>query len=250
MIKSLLAISFCAIFATACGGSSSSTPTTVDPVDGGPDPVNPTPTGPVGGQTGTFGDTATAANGRDANSTVCPASVTESFTGWALSGGSWCVWKCPANAVNNDGDDFGSIPGESFSCRDTSAALGSQVTTALFAPIAGCPAGGCNGAAEFFTRVHVSVAASSAELAKDTAYNCVPRLFDQNQQIWVTETTPAAFSLTLSADNSAIRDGTATTWSFANGTLMLEGAPSFDNVSVGSGSFSSWNSNTSLVRCQ
>ncbi len=263
MTRTLLAISFCAIFATACGGSSSSgggtTPDDSTTPDGGTNPgdgTNPDggtdpgegPAGPVGGQTGSFGDSALAANGIDASTTVCPATVTGSFTGWVDLGQSWCVWRCPADAVNTDSGDFGFIEATGESCRDTNADFGSVVTAAVFAPINGCPAGGCNGASEFFPQVFISATASNADLAN--TYNCQAWLFDEIQQIWVEDTSPAPFGLALAADGSATVAGTPTTWSFDTGTLLLETGLTLDNVSVGNGSFSSWNSNTSLLRCQ
>ncbi|OED39960.1 hypothetical protein AB833_13160 [Chromatiales bacterium (ex Bugula neritina AB1)] len=247
MIKSLLAITIVAFTLAGCGGSSSSpsdgTNSGNNGDGGGGDGGGTT----IGGQTGTFGDSATS--GLDATTTVCPASVTSSFTGWArLSDNTYCAWKCPDGDINDDGDDFGFIQATGQTCRDTTAAIGAQITSAIFSPINGCPTSAdCS---PNFSRVFIT-AGTNVALANDTAYTCTPRLFNETNRRWQDDSALTGFSLTLNNDgsNSAVIDGNNTTWSFADGVLTLEGQRVLNNVAVGSGSFSSWNSNTSLIRC-
>jgi len=215
--------------------------------------THPTPVGPVGGQSGTagqFGDTADAASGIEAVSPVCSAAVTTSFTGFALDGATWCVWPCPADAdvVNDDGDEYGFISGTGETCRATTQPQGALVVSPISAAINGCPDGGCtDGSVTDFPRIFVTPNASSAELAG--SYECTTWDFDGTTDIWSALTSPAPFSLTLAEDFTATFDGAATTWSFSNGVLTLEGTATLTNVAVGSGSFSSYNSPTSLIRC-
>jgi len=261
MIKKLLTITISAFILTACGGSSDDdsggggtttggggTTTGGGTTAGGGDT---TPAGPIGGQSGTafaFGDTADAATGMEAVSPVCSAAITTSFTGFALDGATWCVWACPDNAVNDDGDEYGFISGTGETCRDTSQPQGALVVSPISAAINGCPDGGCtDGSVEDFPRIFVTASAGPAELAG--SYQCSTWDFDGTTDVWSELASPAPFSLTLSEDFTATFNGAATTWSFSEGVLTLEGTATLSNVAVGSGSFSSYNSPTSLVRC-
>jgi len=254
VIKKLLAISLTAFIVTACGGGSSgnsgatntgNTNTGTDNGGGTPEPVD---TSNAGGQVGSFGDSADASNGIDAMLPVCPATVTSSFTGFALDGTSWCVWQCPdSNFINDDNDEYGFIEATGETCRVSAQAAGSLVTAPLFAAIDGCPAGGCQ---DDFPRVFVSANASAAELAG--TYTCQTFIFDVDRAVqrWFPQTSPAAFDLTLGADSSATFGGNSTTFTFADGTLTLAGSLTLNNVAVGGTSFTSYNSNTSIVRCE
>ena len=157
---------------------------------------------------------------------------------------------CPDEFENDDGDGFGSVLSDNgndrFTCFITDNAPGSQVEIFFSAPINGCPAPeGCpNGS---FPPVFITAQAGD-ELAG--TYNCADWLFDVDTQDWGTAlATPAPFPLTLNVDRTANINGTATTWSFANGVLTLEGNRTFTNVAVGNGSFTEYRSNTSITRC-
>lgn len=251
MYKKLLTIAFSSFLITACGGgggsSSSSGGTTGGGTTGGTDGGTDGGT-VVGGQSGSFGDSAAAANGIDGTFTICPDSAPGSFSSFTQDGANWCVKRCPAGVAieNDDGDPWGRYndDGDLLVCRDENVAPGSQITIEIFAPIAGCPDGGCP--TNSFPKVFIS-AAAGAEVAG--SYTCAPWLFDQVTQVWNEQSSPASFSLSLNADNSATIAGTSTTWSFSNGTLFLEGNRTFNNVAFGSGSFSSYDSNTALTRC-
>ncbi len=255
MIKPILTLSFCALFLTACGGSDSPSSNNGGTGTGG-DGTGGTDTGGSGGgtdpvfagETGDFADTANAVGGLDASTTVCPASVTESFTGWAQNGGSWCVFKCPTTSdyANADGDDWGYSTVTQFTCRDTNAAAGSAITAQIFSPINGCADANC-GISPPFPRVYIS---GTANLANANAYNCQAWEFDGGTKEWSQSASPAAFTLTLSEGGPGNDNGTATTWSFNAGVLTLETGRVMNNISAGASSFSSWNSNTSLTRCK
>lgn len=252
VIKPILAISFCALFLTACGGGGSSTGTTTG---GGGTTGGGTGGGTtggtntnVGGQSGSFGDTAAAENGIDGTYAICPANVAGSFSSFTQNGSSWCVKKCPDNTTieNADGDEWATYMdgADRLTCRVTTAASGSLIEVAISAPIDGCPTGGCP--TNSFPRVYLT-ASAGAEMAGN--YTCVAWIFDQNAQVWEEQTSPAPFSVNLNADSSATIGGVSTTWSFANGALVLEGNRTLNNVAVGSGSFTSYDSNTALTRC-
>lgn len=247
MIKQILITSFLALTVAACGGSSGgSNNNNGGGNNAGGNGGGDGNSGAVGGQSGSFGDTADAANGADAMSQVCPASVTGSFTGWAENGGSWCVWKCPATAtiVNEDGDEWGFISASGETCRATTAAAGTVVVAPLFAALNGCPTGGCtDGSQTDFPRVLITQAAG-AELAGN--YQCKTWTFNGTTDLWSEDTTQSTFSLDL-ADDFSTSNGT---WSFSAGTLNVGNTRTLNNVAVGSGKFTSWNSNTSLVRCE
>lgn len=252
MYKKLLIIAFSSFLVTACGGSSSSSGTSSDggttgDGGGGTDGDGGTV---VGGQSGSFGDSADSANGIAGTFTVCPDSATGSFSSFTQDGGNWCVKRCPAGVAieNDDGDVWGRYNdgGDLLVCRDENVNPGSQIAIDIYAPINGCPDGGCP--TNSFPQVFVS-AAAGAELAG--TYTCTAWLFDQATQFWNSQSSPAPYSLTLNADasNSATVAGTATTWSFANGVLTLEGNRTLTNVAVGSTSFTSYDSNTAITRC-
>ena len=258
MYKKILAITFTAFLVTACGSSSDddSPSGTVTPTDTGTDTTD---TGgeappPVGGETGEFlfGDSANEANGIDGTFPLCPSNINGSFSSFAQDpAGNFCVPGCPDGVAieNADGDDFATFPDENgnlLTCTVIAAAPGAPVNIELFAPIDGCPAPlGCPPGT--FPRVFISANAGS-ELAG--SYTCTPWLFDQVTQVWGQEASPAAFTLSLSTDFSAVISGTPTTWSFSSGVLTLEGNMTFNNVAVGPGSFSSYLSNTALTRCE
>ena len=184
MIRKLLAITVTTFILSACGGSSDGGGGAAN--NGGNTNTGGTGTGTgtggtdtggfnpdAGGQSGSFGDTADAANGIDPSSTICPASITTSFTGWADTGTSWCLWSCPEGAVvdNADGGQFGFIQATQETCFVSNAAAGTAATAPIFSAINGCPEGGCtDGSATDFPRVFVSATASNAELAGD--YTC------------------------------------------------------------------------------
>lgn len=233
MIKPILAISFCALFVTACGGSSNSTSTGTSNGGG-----TTTGGGTTGGGTTTpsgpapsFGDTA-ASSGLTATTTVCPASVTSSFTGWAKSNGNWCAYKCPAGFENDDGDDWGFFTSNQNACRVTSAAAGATITADIFTPDG--------------ERIYIS---DNADPSNGGTYSCADWEYNEISRVWEQISSPAPFTLTLSANNSGNDAGTATTWSFSAGTLSLETGRTMTNVAVGNNAFSSWKSNTALTRC-
>ena len=256
MYKKLLVIAFSSFLVTACGGggSSSSSGTNGGGTNNGGNNGGGTDGGGgtvVGGQSGSFGDSADAANGIAGTFNVCPDSAPGSFSSFTQDGGgNWCVKRCPAGVAieNDDGDPWGRYNdgGDLLVCRDENVNPGSQIAIDIFAPINGCPDGGCP--TNSFPQVYGS-AAAGAELAG--TYTCTAWLFDQVTQVWGTQSSPAPFSVTLNADasNSATVDGTPTTWSFANGVLTLEGSRTLTNVAVGSSSFTSYDSNTALTRC-
>ena len=263
MIKKFLTITISAFILTACGGSSADdypagggdttggggTTTGGGDTAGGGDT---TPAEPIGGQSGTafaFGDNGDAATGIEAVSPVCTAAITTSFTGFALDGATWCVWPCPANAgvENDDGDEYGFISGTGETCRATNEPQGTVVVSPISAAINGCPDGGCIDGSDDFVEIFVTPNASGADLAG--SYQCTTWDFNGNTDIWSELSNPAPFGLTLTADMNATVNGAATTWSYTNGQLTLAGNATLNNVAVGAGSFSSYNSPTSLVRC-
>jgi len=263
--KSIFGSLICIALLTACGGggsggSSGSGTTGGDTAGGGTTGTGTVDPMDLGGQSGNFGDTALLANGRDAETTVCLATNVVTFTGWVRLGASqWCVEQCPANVSNVDGGAFAFLPGTGEVCRDTPMAPGGAVIAPLFAPINGCPVGGCaDNDPNDFPQVFISVAASAGNLGQDELYRCVGSLFDEQTDRWGDDPAIAPFSLGLGTDNSAgefsagaTREASvnSTTWSFSDGTLSLEGGLELTNVSVGNGRFSSWNSNTALIRC-
>lgn len=271
MKKSVFGSLVCAALLTACGGggggsSSATGGTTIGGTTGGAT-TGGTTTGvgtvdpaDLGGQSGTFGDSALQANGQDAETTVCAAGDAVTFTGWVrLTATQWCVEACPSNISNVEGGAFALIPGSGEVCRDTPVAGGGADVAPLFAPINGCPVGGCtDNDPDDFPQVFVSSTASAAELGQEELYRCVGSLFDETTDRWGDDPTIPAFSLGLGADGSAGEFAAGatraasvnnTTWSFSNGTLNLESGLSLSNVAVANGSFSSWNSNTALIRC-
>lgn len=202
----------------------------------------------LGGQAGTvFGDSA-ATNGINGTFLVCPASITGGFSSIVANGNSFCTPACSDNIdiLNLDNDEFGSFTdgsGNQLTCTITAAAPGTPIQIPFSSPINGCPVGGCPTGT--FPPVFVSGSAG-AELVG--TYTCEGALFDVPTQLW-SASAPTPFSVTLNADNSATIGGTATTWSFANGVLILEGNLTLANVAVGNGAFTSYNSSTSLTRC-
>lgn len=269
--KKIIAISLAAFLITACGGSSdddspdgtgtgTGTGTTAGGTPDGGTTGGGTPDGgatgggattePVGGQSGTFGDSAIAGNATPGLFPVCPATITGSFSAFAEDGnGGFCVPGCPDGITvdNADGDEFGTFieGGNMLTCAITAAAPGTAISIPFSAPINGCPEGGCPPGS--FPTVLITANAGS-ELAN--TYECTPWLFNQVTQIWGQDTSPAPFALTLNTDFTAEIDGTPSTWSFTTGVLTIEGNMTFNNVAVGAGSFSSYLSNTALIRCQ
>ncbi len=258
MYKKFIAISLTAIILTACGGGGSDDNSggTVDVGGtggdtGGNDGGGATPTEPVGGQSGSFGDSAVASNSTPGLFPVCPANISGGFSAFTQdANGNFCAPACPTDRIidNADGDLFGTfVEGDiMLTCNITSAGPGTPIVISPFsAPIDGCPDGGCPPGS--FPEVLITANAGS-ELAG--TYNCTPWLFDQVTQIWGQDSSPAPFALTLNTDFSAVISGTPTTWSFNTGVLTLEGNMTFNNVAVGGGSFSSYLSNTALIRCE
>lgn len=249
VIKPVLSIIFCALIAAGCssGDDNNSGGTTGGTTGGGTTGGGTTggTTGGGGGTTGggttgggttgggpipSFGDSAQASNGLPATTTVCPTSVTASFTGWALSGGNWCAYKCPAGFENDDNDDWGFITSNQNACRATTAAAGATITATIFTPDS--------------ERIYVS---DTANPSSGSPYSCASWQYNETTRIW--ENLGSQFSLTLSADNTAVDAGTSTTWSFSNGVITLESGRVLTNVAVGNNAFSSWQSNTALIRC-
>ena len=262
MYKQILAILLTVFIVTACGGSSDDDSGGVDSTGGGTDggadggtDADAEPI-PVGGQTGTiFGDSASEANGIGGTFAVCPSDINGSFSSFAEDppgSGNFCIPACSDDVdIIDDGttDDFASFAdddGNLLTCNTTQAAPGVPITIDFFAPIEGCPEpNGCPPGS--FPRVFISENAGS-ELAG--SYTCTPWLFDQVTQLWGEDTSPAPFALTLDTGNTAELDGTPGTFSFASGVLTIEGLMTFNNVAVGAGSFSSYQSNTALIRCE
>lgn len=259
MYKQLLAITFSALILTACGGSDSSSTNTGNTNSNnngsntGSNNNGESNTGPVvTGESGNFGDAGTSANSVPGTYTLCPAN-TQSFSIFAEVNGNFCVPGCPAGAENPDNDEFGSVLADNgvsrYSCFITTNAPGSQIQLNSFsAPISGCPAP--NGCPEgSFPRVYITATAGADNLAG--TYTCADWSFDVNAQDWGDAlATPAPFTLTLNADQSANINGADTTWTFANGVLTLEGNRTFTNVAVGNGSFTEYRSNTYITRCK
>ncbi len=261
MYKKLLIIAFSSFLVTACGGGSGSSGTSSGGgtngggtsgggtsgggTDGGGD------SGPIiTGEAGDFGDKGSSENAIKGTYNLCAANVVSFSIFGQNNDGSWCVPKCPASGVeNDDGDDFGSFLAENnvdrYACFISPNAPGSQVELFFSAPVDGCePPNGC--APGSFPAVFVS--ASAGDNLAGT-YQCATWEFDVNSQDWSQQTSPAPFSLTLNVDRSATIGGTATTWSFENGNLTLEGNRTFSNVAVGNGSFTEYFSNTFITRC-
>ena len=260
MYKKLLFISFSALMVAACGGSSGSSSssgtnggnsnggtnggTDGGGTDGGGGPI-------ITGEAGDFADKGSSENAIKGTYNLCAADVVSFSIFGQNTDGSWCVPKCPASGVeNSDGDEFGSFLAENnvdrYSCFITPDAPGSQVELFFSAPADGCaPPAGC--APGTFPAVFVSGNAGD-NLAGN--YQCATWEFDVRSQDWSQQSSPAPFSLTLNVDRSANIAGSATTWSFANGVLSLEGNRTFNNVSVGNGSFTEYLSNTYITRCK
>jgi len=253
--NSLIAV-VTSLLIAGCGGSDSprNSGTGNEPGSGsGPGTGNPGTGVTIEGEAGDFGDSATAANSTPGVYTVCPADV-ESFSSFGQNGSNWCVPKCPTGASgfeNSDGDDWGSYlsgQGDSrYTCFITPNSPGDQVQIYFSAPIDGCPAPvGCPSGS--FPAVFVSESASNDQLAGN--YQCADWDFDVDTQAWTQQTSPAPLSLTLGVDGSATVGGVTTSWSFTNGVLSLEGNRIFNNVAVGSGSFTEYFSNTYITRCK
>ena len=202
----------------------------------------------IGGQAGTvFGDSA-AANGINGTFEVCPANITGGFSSIVANGNSFCTPACSddIDVLNLDNDEFGSFTdanGNLLTCTITAAAPGTPIQIPFSSPINGCPVGGCP--IGTFPPVFVSASAGTELVG---TYTCEGALFDVPTQLW-SPSAPAPFTVTLNADNSATVGGTSTTWTFANGVLILEGNLTLANVAVGTGAFTSYNSSTSLTRC-
>lgn len=251
LISRILLVAAVASSLTACGGSGGSTTASGGSSGGSSDNANGSGGSELAGEAGDFGDSADASNSIRGTYTLCPANIL-SFSTFTEVNGNWCVPGCPdAGVENDDGDDFGSFLAENnidrYTCLITSNAPGSQVQIFFAAPINGCDAasGGCPVGS--FPPVFISATAGN-ELANE--YRCADWRFDVDTQAWSELTSPAPFSLTLNADRSATIGNTSTTWSFADGALMLEGNQTFDNVAVGTGSFTVYTSNIYITRCQ
>lgn len=263
MLNKILKISITTVVATflviGCGSSSNDggggngTGTDNGNGNNGNNNGNGNVAGPViTGQSGDFGDKGSADNSVRGTYSVCPANVV-SFFSFGENGDNWCVPGCTASAngfLNDDGDEWGSYLGDSgdrYTCFITPNPPGSQVQIYFSAAVDGCPApNGC--APNTFPPVFVTANAGD-EMAG--SYSCSDWRFDVDTQDWSEQSSPAPISLTLNAgDGSATINGTPTTWSFANGVLRLEGNRTFNNVAVGSGSFTEYHSNVYITRCK
>ncbi|MEM7256211.1 MAG: hypothetical protein AAF404_02360 [Pseudomonadota bacterium] len=246
MISRILVITTFAASLAACGGGggSSSSSSGGNNNSGGSGSE-------LSGVAGDFGDTADSSNSIRGTYTLCPAN-TLSFSTFTEVNGNWCVPGCPDTGVeNDDGDEYGSFLAENnvdrYTCLITDNAPGSQVEIFFAAPINGCDAasGGCP--AGSFPAVFISATAGD-ELANE--YRCADWSFDVDTQAWTELSSPAPFSLTLNVDRSATIGGTSTSWTFVDGSLMLEGSRTFNNVAVGNGSFTEYTSNIYITRCK